>query len=130
MITIDLTMGCVTRMGMVINSIQNNPRYKDIKDLAPLFIFDETNWFYPRCEIKWNGPETLIAWLSLAVETFPEVKEEIDLLMLAIKGKTSGKVVLFDLLNTPEYHHLLLGWDVAEKKTGMYHPGGKHPSLK
>lgn len=130
MITVDLTMGCVTRLGLIFNRIQNYPRHKALKDLAPLFIFDETNWFYPRCEIKWNNPETLIAWLGLVTDEFPEVSEEIELIVHAIEGKTSGRVSVFDLLSAPAHQHLLLVWDIHEKKTTVKHPGGDHPYSK
>lgn len=127
MFIVDLTMGCVTKMGMVVNRIQNYPRYKSLKDLAPGFVFDEVNWFYPRCEIKSLDRSNLIAWLELVKETFPEVSEEIESVLLATGQVSSGRVVLFELLNVPEYRHLLQTWSAHDNQSGCIHPGGPHP---
>lgn len=128
MVTLDLRVGQCTRLGGVLCLLYNHRRYKTLKDLAPLFVYDEeTDWFYPVAEIKWNGVETIQTWLDLFLESFPEVKEEVDLLKEALLGKTTGRVVAYEVFQQTNNEHLNKTWCSSSKSFTIKHPGPSHP---
>lgn len=89
MVTVDLTMGKMTRFGHTLYDFWY--RNEDLQDLAPGL----TGWPHDggehACSITGSYDE-LVAFLELYVEAYPEIEREIGLLRLAL-GDTLTKTI-------------------------------------